>query len=160
VFTNTMISWGCRKFEVRFEDYLEGAADPELEAHIASCAHCRAAVEDARLAGELLREAWGPVPEGRESFAPQVMSRIAREETRAASPAAFWAPLEFLASRVSLTAAMVLLALSFYLKFAPHRFAVPGNRAEVTASDFPQPPTDPVSNEEVLQSLAERNYGR
>ena len=50
------------------------------------------------------------------------MARIRQEEARAKSPAAFWAPLEFLASRLSLTAAVLLLALSVYLvEFAPHR---------------------------------------
>ena len=41
---------------------------------------------------------------------------------RAESPAAFWSPLEFLASRLSLTAAVLLLALSAYLVgFAPRQ---------------------------------------
>jgi hypothetical protein len=90
------------------------------------------------------------------------MARIHQEEVRAKSPAAFWAPLEFLASRVSLTAAVLLLALSVYLvEFTPHRNVQIGSiRTELSAGDFPQPPADPVSNEEVLQSLAERNNGR
>jgi hypothetical protein len=70
--------------------------------------------------------------------------------------------LEFLASRLSLTAAVLLLALSVYLvEFAPRRDVALGSiRTELSASDFPQPPADPVSNEEVLQSLAERTNGR
>jgi len=91
-----------------------------------------------------------------------VMARIHQETARAKSPAAFWTPLEFLASRLSLTAAVLLLALSVYLvEFAPRRIVLPTSiRTELSASDFPQPPGDPVSNEEVLQSLAERNNGR
>jgi len=60
------------------------------------------------------------------------------------------------------TAAVLLLALSVYLvEFAPHRSVALGSiRTELSAGDFPQPPSDPVSNEEVLQSLAERNNGR
>ena len=90
------------------------------------------------------------------------MARIHQEEVRAKSRAAFWAPLEFLASRLSLTAAVLLLALSVYLvEFAPHRSVQIGSiRTELSAGDFPQPPSDPVSNEEVLQSLAERDNGR
>jgi hypothetical protein len=63
---------------------------------------------------------------------------------------------------LSLTAAVVLLALSVYLvEFAPRRNVSLGSvRTELSAGDFPQPPGDPVSNEEVLQSLAERNNGR
>jgi len=152
----------CRKFEARFEDYLGGAPDSELDRHLAQCVDCRSALEDARLAGDLLREAWEPASEPGRAFLANVMVRIREEEMRAKSTAAFWAPLEFLASRLSLTAAVVLLALSVYLvEFAPHRtITLSSIRTELSASDFPQPPSDPVSNEEVLQSLAERNYGR
>ena len=159
---NPKIPGECRKFEARFEDFLGGVPDFELEAHLAACEHCRSAVEDSRFAGSLLREAWEPASEPSHAFLASVMSRIRREEALAKSPAAFWAPLEFLASRVSLTAAVVLLALSVYLvEFAPHRTIQLGSSGtELSASDFPQPPGDPVSNEEVLQSLAERTNGR
>jgi hypothetical protein len=152
----------CREFEARFEDYLGGALDRELEAHLSRCEHCSTALDDSRLAGELLRGAWEPASEPSRAFLSNVMARIHQEEVRAKSPAAFWAPLEFLASRLSLTAAVLLLALSVYLaEFAP-RLSTPLNaiRTELSASDFPQPPGDPVSNEEVLQSLAERANGR
>lgn len=162
MFSKSKIPMRCRKFESRFEDYLGGSADSELDDHLARCEDCRAAVEDSRLAGSLLRGAWEPASEPGQAFLSNVMARIRREEDRAKSPAAFWAPLEFLASRLSLTAAVVLLALSVYLvEFAPNRTLTLGSiRTELSASDFPQPPSDPVSNEEVLQSLAERNNER
>jgi hypothetical protein len=152
----------CRKFESRFEDYLGGAPDSELEHHLGRCADCRLTVEDSRLAGDLLREAWEPASDPSRAFLSNVMARIHQEEARAKSPAAFWAPLEFLASRLSLTAAVLLLALSVYLvEFAPNRsITLSSIRTELSAGDIPQPPGDPVSNEEVLQSLAERNNGR
>jgi hypothetical protein len=47
------------------------------------------------------------------------------------------------------------------MEFAPRRTVALGSvQTELSAADFPQPPGDPVSNEEVLQSLAERNNGR
>jgi predicted anti-sigma-YlaC factor YlaD len=151
----------CRKFESRFEGYLGGAPDPQLDAHLVECEDCRSAVQDSRLAGDLLRAAWEPASEPSRAFLAKVMATIHDEEARAASPGVFWAPLEFLASRLSLTAAMLLLALSAYVvEFAPRRGSPPAIRSELSASDFPQPPGDPVSNEEVLQSLAEMNYGR
>jgi hypothetical protein len=161
VFNKPNIPIGCRKFESRFEDYLGGAPDSELEGHLGRCADCRLTLEDSRLAGDLLREAWEPASEPSRAFLANVMARIHLEEARAKSPAAFWAPFEFLASRLSLTAAVLLLALSVYLvEFAPHRTVSLGSiRTELNATDFPQPPGDPVSNEEVLQSLAERNNG-
>ncbi|MGH9561491.1 MAG: hypothetical protein ACRD3S_08550, partial [Terracidiphilus sp.] len=136
--------------------------DPELGKHLEQCKDCRSAMEDALLAGNLLRQVSEPAIMPRPAFLAGVMARIAVEMTRLESPAAFWTPLEFLASRVSLTAAVVLLALSAYLVEAgPQRNPVElTNRTELSASDFPQPPRDPVSNEEILQSLAERNHGR
>jgi hypothetical protein len=162
VFKNSNIAGQCRKFEARFEEYLSGAPDSELDNHVAQCAACRVLLEDSRLAGSLLREAWEPASAPSQAFLANVMARIHEEEARQKSPAAFWAPLEFLASRLSLTAAVILLALSVYLvEFAPHRNVSLGPvRSELSAADFPQPPADPVSNEEVLQSLAERNDGR
>jgi hypothetical protein len=92
------------------------------------------------------------------------MARIQEEKRRADSPAAFWRPLEFLASRLSFTAAMLLLALSAYwVGFAPRRasvVAVTQPQPQLSANDFPQPPGDPADNEEVLQSLAVRTDGR
>lgn len=162
MFNQSKLSKQCQKFEARLEDYLGGAHDPELQNHLASCESCGAALEDSRLAGNLLREAWEPASEPSRAFLSNVMVRIRREEARAKSPAAFWTPLEFLASRLSLTAAVVLLALSVYMvEFAPRRIVFPNSvRTELSANDFPQPPGDPVSNEEILQSLSERNYGR
>ena len=119
-------------------------------------------LEDARFAGSLLREGLEPASEPTQAFLSNAMARIRAEENRIKSTGSFWAPLEFLASRVSLTAAVVLLALSVYLiEFAPHRNLTLGSiHTELSAGDFPQPPSDPVSNEEVLQSLAERSHGR
>ena len=162
MFNKPNVPQRCRKFEARFEDYLGGAPDSELDDHLTHCGDCRTALEASRLAGNLLREAWEPASEPSRAFLGNVMARIHREEARAKSPAAFWAPLEFLASRLSLTAAVLLLALSVYLvEFAPNRSVTLSSiRTELSAGDIPQPPGDPVSNEEVLQALAERNNGR
>jgi hypothetical protein len=159
---NSKSSKQCQEFEARFEDYLGGAPDFGLETHLEQCEHCSAAMGDARLAGSLLREVMDTASEPTQVFLSKVMARIREEESQAKSPAAFWAPLEILASRLSLTAAVLLLALSVYLiEFAPHRNLTLGSiRTELSASDFPQPPADPVSNEEVLQSLAERTNGQ
>jgi predicted anti-sigma-YlaC factor YlaD len=162
MFRKANIPWKCRRFEARFEDYLGGAPDAEVSAHLLECAACRSAAEDSRFAGELLREAWVPAAEPSRAFLARTMSRIREDEARAKSPAAFWAPLELLASRLSLTAAVLLLAISVYLaRVAPHRnIALTPVRTELSAADLPQPPGDPVSNEEILVSLSERNYGR
>jgi predicted anti-sigma-YlaC factor YlaD len=161
-FSKMRIPMRCRKFEARLEDYLEGSSHSEVEEHLIHCPDCRAALEDSRLAGDLLRAAWEPACKPRQAFTSGVLAKIREEQLRAESAAAFWRPLEFLASRLSVTAAMLLLALSVYLvEFAPRRTAPPSlNRTELSAGDFPQPPGDPVSNEELLLSLAERINGR
>jgi hypothetical protein len=158
----------CRRYESRLEDYLQGANDFQLSEHVRQCANCRAALENSRLGGQLLRSTWEAAGESHISderggaFLAGVMARIREEKMRRESPAAFWNPLEFLASRVSLTAAALLLAMAVYMtEFGPRRVSTPVNvpRTELRASDFPQPPGDPDSNEEVLQSLVETNYG-
>jgi hypothetical protein len=162
---------GCGKYEARLEDYLHGADDPELSDHLLRCGACLTALEKSRTGAQLLRDAWEPVREtsvatsldSDSGFLAGVMAKIRDEEIRAKSPAAFWNPLEFLASRLSLTAAMVLFVLSAYMVgFAPrHAPTRPlSAQTELNAADFPQPPGDPDSNEEVLQSLVERSYGR
>ena len=151
---------GCRKFESRLEDYLAGIVDSDLEAHLLSCARCQAALESGRLAGALVREAWDPALELGRAFVPGVMARIGEELERRASPAAFWRPLEFLATRLSFTAAVLLVALSVYWAgFAPVRNFAAIAQAEVTAAwvETTAPPSEPIGKEEVLLSLAENN---
>lgn len=112
----------CRKVEVRLADYFEGSADSEVDEHLAHCADCRAALDNSRLAGDLLRQAWVPIRESRQGFRPRVWAKIREEESRAASKTAFWSPIEFLASRLALTAAILLVAASAYLvEIAPRR---------------------------------------
>lgn len=162
MFNKSNLPMGCRTFEPRFEDYLGGAADSELDQHLSRCEKCRAALKDLRLAGDLLREGLDPANQPNPAFLTNVVTRIKQEKARRESLAAFWAPLEFLASRLSFSAAMLLLVLSAYMVgFGPrHSAPAPTMRTELRASDFPQPPGEPMSNEEVLQSLAERNNGR
>ena len=50
----------CRKYEAHLEGYLDGTPDSETQRHLSQCAHCRAALEDSRLVGGLLREVWEP----------------------------------------------------------------------------------------------------
>ena len=119
----------CRKFQALLEDYLEGSADSEVDEHLAHCADCSAALDISRLAGDLLRQVWEPASEPRQAFRAGVSAKIRQEQSRAESTAGFWSLIEFLASRLSLTAAMVLLAVSAYLvEFAQHRTLRPLSR--------------------------------
>jgi hypothetical protein len=162
MFRKTTVPMRCRKYEARLENYIDGGADSELRDHLSLCADCRAALADSRMGGNILRAAWAPAGEPRSAFLAGVLAKIRVEQARIESPAAFWNPLEFLASRLALTAAMLLLALSAYMAgYAPRRMpSATISRTELGASDFPQVPRDPESNEEVLVSLSERLYER
>ena len=92
MFNKANIPMRCQRFEARFEDFLGGAPDSELENHLSACENCRAALDDSRLAGDLLREAWEPASEPSQAFLANVMARIHQEEMRAKSPAAFSIP--------------------------------------------------------------------
>jgi predicted anti-sigma-YlaC factor YlaD len=159
---------GCSAYRARLEDSLARGVDhldtddAELSAHLHECARCREALDDALLACKLMKE----VPENEvrvsEAFVTRVMATIREEQDRVAVPAALWRPLERLASRFALVAAVVLLALSAYLvKLGPARgsFVSPPSAQAAVSSDFPQPPAAPSTPDDVLISMAERGHG-
>ena len=162
-----MFSWnerGCRKYQVRMEDHLGAApgaveSDLELTAHLRGCARCRESFAAAQLSGCLF-SAEEPEVQPSEAFVTRVMASIREEQVRLLAPVAVWRPLEALASRFALVAAVVLLALSVFLgEFAPAlRQPDMGATAEVTG-DWPEPPAQPATQDEVLMSLSEMENG-
>jgi hypothetical protein len=88
------------------------------------------------------------------AFVTRVMASI--REAAEAAPSAIWRPLELLASRMALVAAVVLLALSVYLReFAPARGTVALNAPAEVGAVMPEPPAQPADADEVLMSLAD-----
>lgn len=129
-------------------------SNSSLARHLRGCADCREALNDARIAGKLMRHAGYPENAASPAFVTRVMASI-REATQAA-PNAIWRPLELLASRTALAAAVVLLALSVYLQeFAPARGAVALNATAEIGAVLPEPPAQPADADEVLMSLAD-----
>ncbi len=163
-----MFPWnarGCRKYRIRMEDRLGSSpvaaeSDPELAAHLRECRGCREALAAAELSGRLFAEVETVDVQPSEAFVTRVMASVREAEARLSGPAAVWRPLEALASRFALVAAMVLLALSVFLgEFSPALRQVEtvsggaaGATAEVT-SDWPEPPAQPATQDEVLMSL-------
>lgn len=175
---------GCPEYSARLEERLESAlesvpanvivnadatVDAKFEAHLLECARCRAALDDAGLAGQLIRNAAGsealPAERNLDMFTRRVMAAIREESSRLNAIGGIWRPLELLASRFALAAAVVLLALSVYLaEFAPpFRMPAINSQTEATDSaqteigaDLPEPPAQPSNQDEVLTSLAER----
>jgi predicted anti-sigma-YlaC factor YlaD len=159
-----MFSWrdarfGCPNYQASLEDILhdgEARIEPNsaLERHLQGCADCRQALQDALIASKLMRHARYPENDSSPAFVTRVMASI-REATLAA-PSAIWRPLELLASRMALAAAVVLLALSVYLReFAPARGTLAVNAPAEIGAGMPEPPAQPADADEVLMSLAD-----
>ena len=150
----------CRQFRPRLEDRVSGGVlsrDPQLDAHLRACARCREAFDQSTIGTELLRQAGQPAAEPSENFVRRVMAAVREQELSLAAPNSIWRPLEALASRFALVAAMVLLALSLYLAgFAPGTATTMSNQQPEIGAGLPEPPAQPASPDEVLMSLAER----
>lgn len=129
-------------------------AGSRLDLHLRSCADCRKALEDALGASKLMRHVRYPKPVVSPALVTRVMASI-REATQAA-PMTIWRPLELLASRMALVAAIVLLAMSVYLhEMTPARSAVAINAQTEIGAGMPEPPATPADADEVLMSLAD-----
>ncbi len=162
----------CRAYEAKLESYLDATARglgacsrdaalvAEVEKHLKGCARCRQALEDARLAGALLRGALEVTGEPSTVFAARVAASIRAEQNRRLAPVEFWRPLELLASRLAVIAAVVLLVLTVYtFEYAPRRTAPVASQPELTEG-LPEPPAQPANKDDVLLLIAERSHGR
>jgi predicted anti-sigma-YlaC factor YlaD len=143
-------------------------SDIELAAHLRQCERCRESFAAAQLSGSLFSAADGLEVQPTEAFVTRVMASIREEEARLATSSAVWHPLEALASRFALVAAVVLLALSVFLgEFGPalrqpESVATTTTQPEITGttaaeinSDWPEPPAQPSTQDEVLMSLVD-----
>jgi predicted anti-sigma-YlaC factor YlaD len=149
--------FGCPEYQASLEDAVsEGkasiAADSRLDRHLQSCVDCREALNDAVAASKLIQHA-RPLKDSSPAFVMRVMAPV--REAGAVAPT-IWRPLELLASRVALVAAVILLALSVYLReFAPPRGAVAVN-GTTEIGILPEPPAQPANADDVLMTLADR----
>ena len=155
----------CKSYEKRLqdlEDYLDGRLDPalasEVAAHLDLCAACREAVELAPVAGELLRSALTPAGELTGPSWTRLHARLLEIEQQRQNRGEFWASLEALAWRFSLSAAAVLVLMAAYL--AGFDSYVSQEKLSVQQTDsreiFPEPVLQPDSKDEVLITLANR----
>jgi hypothetical protein len=157
------------------EDCLGAAAvalepDPELAAHLRACDKCHAAFAAAELSARLFEGIEEPAVQPSDVFVTRVMASVREAEASLSAPAAVWRPLEALASRFALVSAVALLALSVFLgEFSPAlRQAEVANTSEVVTStttgvemtsDWPEPPAQPATQDEVLMSLVDADNG-
>lgn len=159
MFSRTDARFGCPEYQASLEDVVregETIIEPNsaLERHLHGCVDCRQALSDALIASKLMRHARYPQNAVSGAFVTRVMASI--REAAEAGPSAIWRPLELLASRMALVAAVVLLALSVYLReFAPARSVTAVNAPAEIGAGMPEPPAQPADADEVLMSLAD-----
>ncbi|MGH9702369.1 MAG: anti-sigma factor family protein [Candidatus Acidiferrales bacterium] len=151
----------CKEYESLLEDQLEGQLNPvsqsRVAAHLAACPACREAFEDARTGSELLRLSHQPTADPGEFFPGRVMALIrAEEKARAGS---FWRPLETLAWKLSLSAALALVLLTGYeMVSLVHLQSAPAARQFEMRELFPDPVQQPTGRDDVLVAIAEKNH--
>lgn len=166
----------CRAFEPMLEEHLEALDDapgarpaPALDAHLAGCAACRDALDAAREAGALVREAAVPVPDslaGDPFFAVRVGARIRESMGRSGE---FWPQLQTVSLRLmpyALSLALLLGALSasgftrrYQRSMARARAAV--SRADASRAISPEfADPAPVNPDEVVVALLSSERGR
>ncbi len=157
----------CREFEAVLEDSLagrlDGPAEERLSAHLSNCPACREALEEARLGGQLVRRARGPAEDPGTGFTRRVMVAIREEEARRSLAWGFWRPIETLALRLSLTAALALVLLCGYgvthSRFSTSAGVEVASQSEVREL-FPEPVHQPTTHDDVLMSIADKSHGK
>lgn len=142
-------------YQERWEDYLAGALDSamvaEMEAHLASCAACREAVDEARVAGRLLRAVVAPAPEPRLGFWTRVRAGIEADPAPAGD---FWTSMELLARRLTLVSTLALVFLGVYLAVDEFDAANRWARIQIDSNEIiPEPAPQPHSADDVLLAV-------
>jgi hypothetical protein len=151
----------CEVFEVRLEDYLSGeGAGADLLAHVERCVDCRAALESARLASELLREGIEPAALPHPAFVTRVMAEIRAERAAKGGASDLWGALEELARRLALTAALALVVLGVYAGMVSVPQEQVSNPPTEATAKYPSLVGQTTSSDEVLQAFADMNHGR
>lgn len=154
----------CTQYEAALEDQLQGALrGPEaakLAEHLATCAGCRAALEDAAVSARLLAIA-EPAPDPGAGFSRMVMARI-RQELLSSESKSIWRPVVSVAWRVAASAAFALVLLvSFDLgrhsQFVSDQSVIAENRMPEIVPDRP---TLPANRDDVLLMMADTSHGK
>ena len=154
----------CPRYEAALEDQLQGTLrGPEatmLADHLATCAGCRAALEDAAVSARLLAIA-EPAADPGAGFSRIVMARI-RQELLTSESKSIWRPLVAVAWRFAATAAFALVLLvSFDLGRHSQWVADQPIMAENRVPEIaPDRPSLPANRDEVILMMADTSHGK
>jgi len=154
----------CPQHEAALEDQLQGTLrGPEavmLAEHLATCAGCRTALEDAAVSARLLAIA-EPSPDPGAGFSRMVMARI-RQELLTTESRSIWRPVVSVAWRFAASAAFALVLLvSFDL--GRHSQSV-SNQPVIAENHMPEIVPDlpalPANRDDVLLMMADTSHGK
>src|SRR5580658_7633212 len=154
----------CPQYEAALEDQLQGALrGPEavkLAGHLATCAGCRGALEDAAVSARLLAFA-EPSPDPGAGFSRIVMARI-RQELQTREGKSIWRPVVSVAWRFATSAAFALLMLvSFDLGRHSQLQSDQSIMAENRMPEIvPERPSLPANRDDVLLMMADTSHGK
>jgi hypothetical protein len=125
--------------------------------HGSACADCRAAAEDMLAVRTMLRQMRQPVAGGDAWFAGRVMASIESREAKWTGPASTWIAVPKLASRLALASFAVLLVGSTWLYQRPRANAGIQPAASASPEYLFEAPQAPITQDDVLVSLAENS---
>lgn len=155
----------CRGLEARLEDYLEGQLTSseamEVEKHVRACARCAAALERAKVSGNLLSAVrTRPLPEASPFFAGRVMSAIRHDE----KDQELWKPLEIAGWELcwlAAVAALVLALVMFRVPVAGPQLPVNVSEQQTQVQELVNVPmSQPVVQDDTLLVASANDNGR
>ncbi len=125
--------------------------------HIAACESCQKAAQDLLAAREIFRGVDSRAGVVGPWFAAGVMGAIRARERELALPANLWGAVPLYASRLAWVSAIVLLAGSTWLYKKPVTPPSQPSAASSSAEYLFEAPSQPISQDDVLISMAEKN---
>ena len=159
----------CSRFRILLEDFAstrpgartveeltEGMAD-DIAVHFQKCSGCQEAAQDLIAARQIVREAALPAGEPAPWFAGRVMAAIAAREKELEEAARTWLVVPRFASRLALVSAALLLIASTWLYKRPGPSTTTAPAATAAPEYLFETPTPPMSQDDVLISMAETN---
>ena len=157
----------CGEFEALLEDLLEGRTEGSdtLRAsnHLQGCPSCRQAFESASKMRAFLRNALEPAEAPDSGFARRTIAAIRAEERAVEEEKSFWRPLEVLAWRVALSAALAVALLIVYARSTP---VIYSPQTQVMAREtaepelFNDPGRTPITGDDVFMLTTEASHGK
>jgi anti-sigma factor RsiW len=157
----------CQEFEALLEDVLEGKAastdSQHASSHMETCDSCRTAFANASKMGSFLRNSLEPAEAPDAGFARRTMAAIRLQEKAIEEESRFWKPLEVLAWRVALSAALAVVLL---LAYARTSSVITPSQVEVMARQtaepelFNDPGRMPITGDDVFVMTTDKKHGK